>query len=378
MPEGSLAASPEEGTSPEGGLSLNFERMRVNYDPDQVGGGPTQAPDALGPSADDGESAAHPHYYDLLVSSFQSSGSADGEPARDGIADLVVGAGSHTDGADTAIVDQAEPDGAEPAGAGPNADVHAPTTADPLMATFAEYSVNLASPWNEGYDDFNVKGAEPEVEVVPPSDSPGWAYPIHILPQMEQSNAAVGGGTDAPPDLGETRMSDEGGAGATAALGGPDTEPAEAGEMAAELYEYPGEYAQRFDGVDVSAPGEGLDVLIADQTGHESDDTVPGDQAIAIGGEADRAVGQGGGIINESGTMTLAGSTLPQSDDAVLEDQMIALGGKPTQAPDAIGSVDIAEAPRDGVDALAWDPGDGSDVATKGGLEIEMDVEVGK
>jgi hypothetical protein len=377
MSEGSLAASPEEGTSPEGGLSLNFERMRVNYDPDQVGGRPTQAPDALGPAADDGESAAHHSYYDLLVSSFQSSGSADGEPARDGIADLVVGAGSHTDGADTAIVDQAEPGGAEPAGAGPNADVHAPTTADPSMATFAEYSVNLASPWNEWHEDFNVKGAEPEVEVVPPSDSPGWGYPILILPQMDQSGG-VGGATDAPDDLGETRMTDAGGAGDSAAPGGRDAEPVDTGGTEAELYEYPGEYAQRFDGVDVSAPGEGLDVLIADQTGHESDDTVPGDQAIAIGGEADRAVGQGGGIINESGTMTLAGSTLPQSDDAVLEDQMIALGGKPTQAPDAIGSVDIAEAPRDGVDALAWDPGDGSDVATKGGLEIEMDVEVGK
>jgi hypothetical protein len=336
MPEGSLAASPEDGTSQEGGLSLNFERMRVNDDPDQVGGGPTQAPDAFGPAADDGESAAHPHYYDLLVSSFQSSGSADGEPARDGIADLVVGAGSHTDGAGTAIVDQAEPDGAEPAGAGPNADVHAPTTADPLMATFAEYSVNLASPWNESYDDFNVKGAEPEVEVVPPSDSPNLMY--QILPYMEQSNAVVGGGSDTPHDLGETRMTDEGGAGATAALGGPDTEPAEAGEIEAVLYEYPGEYAQPFDGVDESA-------------------------------------GQGGGIIRDSGTMTLAGSTLIPSDDKVPEDQTIAVGasdaeragGDPVQP--AAGWLPIA-GDWNGDDASAMSLAEPAPAATDGWVNV--------
>ena len=186
-----------------------------------------------------------------------------------------------------------------------------------------------AKPWNEWYEAFNVKGAEPDLEDTPPSDSPGWVYPI--LPVTEQGSPVVGGGTDAPHDLGEIRITDEGGAGGSAALGGPGTGPVEAGGMEAELYEYPGEYARRFDGVDESAPGNGLDVLIPDHTGHTPDEMVPEDQPIAIRGEADGTAGQGGGIINDSGTMTLADSTLTPSGDTVPDDQRIAVGAGDTE-----------------------------------------------
>jgi hypothetical protein len=195
-PEVPLAAGPEDGTSDEG-LSLNFEQLRVTYDADEIGGGPTQAPDAIGSEASNGESPAIWNHHDILISGYQDSGAADSEPARDGIADFEAGDGSHADGTDAATIDRAET-----------------TPADPS-------------------------------------------------------------------------------------------------------FDYPGAYAQPFDGVDESAPDVGLDVLIARQTNHEAQGTFPEGQAIAVGGDADRAAGQGGGIINRSGAVTLAGSTLIQSDDTV-------------------------------------------------------------
>lgn len=204
--DGSDVAKGGEGTLQES-ISFNFEQIRVTYDPDQVGGGPIQAPDAIAPVAGDGGSDAPLDHGDLLVTSFQSSGPADGEPTPDGIADLVVGTESAADGTDLALIDPAA------------------------------------------------------------------------------------------------------------------TAPVEAG------FDYPGAYAEHFDGIDESAPDDGLDVLIAGHTVHESQDMVPEDQTIAIGGDADRATEQGGGIVNDSGTMTLVGSTLTPSDDTVPADQSIAIDG---------------------------------------------------
>ncbi|MCI0345569.1 MAG: hypothetical protein L0221_09030 [Chloroflexi bacterium] len=194
-PEGSLAAGPDDGTSQES-ISLNFEKIRVTYEPAQAGGGPTQAPDAIAPVAGDGESAARPLFHDLLVTSYQHSGSGD-DPAQDGVTDLVVGAGLPDDSANASIVDAA---------------------------------------------------------ATPPAET---------------------------------------------------------------IFDYPGSYAQPYDSVGESGPDVGLDVLIAGHPVQESEDTVPVDEMIGIGGDADRSAGQGGGIINTSSTMTLAGSTLAQSDDAV-------------------------------------------------------------
>jgi hypothetical protein len=145
--------------------------------------------------------------------------------------------------------------------------------------------------------------------------------------------------------------------------------------MEAEPYEYPGEYAQRFDGVDESAPGDGLDALIAGHAVHESEDTVPEDQAIATSGDADRATGQGGGIVTDSGTMTLANSMLAQSDDTVLEDQTIAVGGGDTGPADggrvepAAGVLPIA-GDWDGDDATARSLADPAPAAADGWVNV--------
>ena len=98
---------------------------------------------------------------------------------------------------------------------------------------------------------------------------------------------------------------------AEAATGEPaDTAP-EAEKL--EAYDYPGEYAQRFDGVDDSGTGDGQPDLIAGT------------------GAAGAAGGQGGGIFG-SGPLTLDDSTLGQSADTVPNDETLAIDGTTTES----------------------------------------------
>ena len=122
------------------------------------------------------------------------------------------------------------------------------------------------------------------------------------------------GSDAAPPDRPEEAAARDGGA-EPAGQGGTD-EPADKAPEADKLeaYDYPGDYAQPFDGVDKSTAGDGQPDLIA---GTGAPDAAAG--------------GQGGGIFS-SGTLTVDDSTLGPSSDTVPKDATLAVDGTTTES----------------------------------------------